>query len=114
MAQIQIVQDGESAGLRGADGGAGAFIFASFPYNASSVDATFFVATRSVAVKGITCKPTVAGNDAGAVTATIRKVPDATAIASGTALPPAFNLKGTAVTIADAFHHGKRSGAGCW
>lgn len=99
MAQIQIVQDGESAGLRGADGGSGAFIFASFPYNAASVDSTFFVATRSIAVKGITCKPTVAGTDGGAVTAIIRKVPDATAITSGTALHSStYNLKGTAVT----------------
>lgn len=99
MAQIKIVQTGESAGLVGADAGAGEFVFASFPYNAASVDATFFVATRSMAVKAITCKPTVAGTDGGAVTAVIRKVPDATAIAAGTALHSStYNLKGTAVT----------------
>ena len=99
MAQISIVQNGVSAGLVGLDGGAGSFIFASFPYNAASVDATFFVAPRSVQVVGITCKPTVAGTDASAVTAVVRKVPDATALASGTALHSGtFNLKGTAVT----------------
>lgn len=99
MAQIQLVQDGVAAGLRGADGGAGAFIFAAYPYLASSVDSAFFTATRSVRVEGITGFVTVAGTDGGAVTATIRKVPSGTALASGTALHSGtFNLKGTAVT----------------
>lgn len=99
MAQIRVVQDGVAMGLPGADGGAGPFMLQSFFYNASSVDSTFFVATRAVRVEAIIGKPTVAGTDGGAVTAVVRKVPDATAITSGTALHSStFNLKGTAVT----------------
>ena len=99
MSQIQFVQDGVALGMRGADGGVGSFLSASFPYNASTVDSTFYVAGRQVRVDAINCKPTVAGTDGGTVTAVIRKVPDATALASGTALHTGtFNLKGTAVT----------------
>lgn len=99
MAQIQIVQDGVAMGLRGSDGGAGQILHISYPYNASSVDATVFIATRAMRVESIMGKPTVAGTDGSAVTATVRKVPDATALASGTALHSGtFNLKGTAVT----------------
>lgn len=96
---VNIIQDGVALGLRGNDGDAGEFVFATFPYNASSVDAVFFTATRQVRVEDIRGFVTVAGTDAGAVTATIRKVPSGTAIASGTALHSGtYNLKGTAVT----------------
>jgi hypothetical protein len=99
MAQVQIIQDGTAMGLRGADGGAGAFIVEPVVYNASSVDMVFFTAPRQMRVESITGFVTVAGTDASAVTAVVRKVPSGTAIASGTALHSGtFNLKGTAVT----------------
>jgi hypothetical protein len=66
---------------------------------ATSVDKRFFVATRPLRVKSIHATVTVAGTDAGAVTAVIRKVPSGTAITSGTALHSgSINLKGTADT----------------
>lgn len=99
MSHIQLVQDGVALGMRGVDGGAGQFIQKTAVYNASSVDFVFFVATRSVRVEAITGFVTVAGTDASAVTAVVRKVPSGTALASGTALHSgSFNLKGTAVT----------------
>lgn len=99
MAQIQLIQDGVAAGLRGSDGGAGAFLHKNTAYNASSVDTAFMVAHRAMRVESIIGRVTVAGTDGGAVTAVIRKVPSGTAIASGTALHSStFNLKGTADT----------------
>lgn len=88
-----------SAGLEGVDHDSGGFIVATAEYNASSVDKSFFVANRAYRVVGIRGVPDVAGTDAGAVTATIRKVPSGTALASGTALHSGtYNLKGTVVT----------------
>lgn len=99
MAQIQLVQDGVAAGMRGADGGSGQFMHANGEWLASSVDKVFFVATRSVRVEAITARVTVAGTDGSAVTAVIRKVPSGTVITSGTALHSgSINLKGTADT----------------
>jgi hypothetical protein len=99
MAQITLTQDGVALGMRGTDGGAGPFICATGTYNASSVDATFFVAPRAMRVETITGRVTVAGTDGGAVTAQIRKVPSGTAITSGTVLHSGtYNLKGTADT----------------
>lgn len=96
---VNIVQDGIALGLRGTDGGAGQFVHKTLGYNASSVDAVMFVATRAMRVEAITGRVTVAGTDASAVTAVVRKVPSGTAIASGTALHSStFNLKGTADT----------------
>lgn len=78
----------------------GAFVNASTEYNASSIDKTFFVATRRYYVKAISGSPTVAGSDGGAVTAVIKKASGTTAIASGTALhSSSYNLKGTADTV---------------
>lgn len=79
-------------------------------YLAASVDKVLMVADRTYIVKAIIGRVTVAGTDAGAVTAVVRKVPSGTAIASGTAVHSGtFNLKGTAdtnqtltVTAADA------------
>ena len=66
---------------------------------ATSVDKVFFVATRKYRVRGITARVTVAGIDAGAVTAQVRKVASATAITGGTLLHTGtINLKGTADT----------------
>ena len=97
----QIKQnDDSSMGIEGTDAGKGGFVPVSFTYNASSIDAVFFVATRAMIVQAITCRPTVAGTDAGAVTAVIKKAASATAITSGTALHSStYNLKGTADTI---------------
>lgn len=99
MAQIQLIQDGVALGMRGADADAGEFLTASFPYNASSVDAVLWVAPRQMRVEVVNGRVTVAGTDASAVTAVVRKVPSGTAITSGTALHSGtFNLKGTANT----------------
>ena len=96
-----IVQNADSSlGIRGTDLDEGGFVFVNIEYNASSVDKVAFVATRSMIVKAITGRPTVAGTDASAVTAVIKKAASATAITSGTALHSStFNLKGTADTI---------------
>jgi hypothetical protein len=96
-----IVQNADSSlGIRGTDLDEGGFVFVNIEYNASSVDKVAFVATRSMIVKGIVGRPTVAGTDAGAVTAVIKKAASATAITSGTAVHSStFNLKGTADTI---------------
>ena len=95
-----IVQNPDgSTGIRGTDLDDGGFVFVNIEYNASSVDKVSFVATRTMIVKGIIGRPTVAGTDAGAVTAVIKKAASATAITSGTALHSStFNLKGTADT----------------
>ena len=86
----------EMVGMDNAERG---FIIANAEYVAASVDKAFFLATRAMRVKYIVARPTVAGTDGGAVTAVVRKVPDATAITSGTALHSGtFNLKGTANT----------------
>ena len=85
--------------MRGVDNGAGQFLHKNFSYNAASVDAVFMVATRAMRVDVIIGRVTVAGTDAGAVTAVLRKVPSGTAITAGTALNSGtFNLKGTADT----------------
>jgi hypothetical protein len=62
----------------------------------SSVDATFFTASRACTVRAIRARVDTAGTDAGAVTASIRKVPSGTVITSGTLLHTgSIDLKGT-------------------
>lgn len=99
MANIRQGASGE-LDIEGSDlGGHGGFMTAKSEYVAASVDKTFWVAARKCRVKSIIGRVTVAGTDAGAVTAIIRKVPSGTAIGSGTALhSSSFNLKGTADT----------------
>lgn len=88
-----------SAGLQGKDLDDGGFEIVNMIYDANSVDRAYFVATRAYVVKGIVGRPTVAGTDAGAVTAVIKKAASGTAISSGTALHSStYNLKGTAHT----------------
>jgi hypothetical protein len=85
-------------GLEGRDGGDGGFEIVVFPYTASAVDQTMFVADRAYIVKAIRGRVDVAGTG-GAATATIRKVASGTAIASGTALHAgSYNLVGTVNT----------------
>ena len=68
-------------------------------WDAASVDKVIFVATRKYRVGSITARVTVAGTDAGAVTAQVRKVPSGTALTGGTVLHTGtVNLKGTANT----------------
>lgn len=89
-----------SMGLQGEDRDDGGFLSINIEYNASSIDKTCFVATRKYAVKAISGSPTVAGTDAGAVTAAIKKASGTTAIASGTAVHSStMNLKGTINTV---------------
>ena len=89
-----------SVGLVGVDGTAtSGFVQASGVYTASSVDFSFFVADRAYRVIGVRGCVDVAGTDAGAVTAVVRKVASGTALTSGTAVHSGtFNLKGTAAT----------------
>lgn len=71
----------------------------SFAWDPNSADATFFVAPRAYTVKKIDARVEVAGTDAGAVTAVLKKAPSGTDIASGTALNTgSINLKGTVDT----------------
>lgn len=97
---VNLKQDPDgSVGLEGQDLNAGGFIPVTFNYIASSVDSVFFVANRAMVVKGIIGYPVVAGTDAGAVTAVVKKAASGTAITSGTALHSStYNLKGTAAT----------------
>jgi hypothetical protein len=98
MANLAQHPDG-SADFVGYDNTFAGFTAANCEWNASSVDKTFYVANRRVVVKGIRPRVTVAGTDASAVTAVVRKVPSGTAITSGTALHSgSINLKGTADT----------------
>lgn len=98
MPNLKQNDDG-SMGIQGQDLDNGGFMAITIPYTASSVDQTYFVATRSYVVTGIIGRPTVAGTDAGAVTAVVKKTASGTAITSGTALHSgSFNLKGTAHT----------------
>lgn len=101
MATVALKQNADgSMGLQGTDRDDGGFISVNIEYNASSVDKVAFVATRAYVVKAIRGRPTVAGNDAGAVTAVIKKAASATAITAGTALHSStYNLKGAADTI---------------
>lgn len=94
-----VQQDDGGLSLQGKDGTNLGVDIAEFEYLAASVDKTFYVAQRAMRVKGITWRVDVAGNDAGAVTAIVRKVPSGTAITAGTALHSgSANLKGTANT----------------
>lgn len=95
---IKQNEDG-SLGLQGTNLGEGGFCDVEIEWLASSVDKISFVATRAYVVKGITARVEVAGTDAGAVTAAVKKAASGTAIASGTALHSGtINLKGTAAT----------------
>lgn len=98
MPQIKQNQDG-SLGVQGTDLDDGGFVPVEIEYTASSVDKVSFVANRKYIVKNIIGRVEVAGTDASAVTAVIKKAASGTAIASGTALHSStFNLKGTAAT----------------
>lgn len=95
---LKQLSDG-SMDLDGVDHSDAGFIPVSIPYNASSVDLVGFVATRSYRVHSIIWRVEVAGNDASAVTAIVKKAASGAAIASGTALHSSTaNLKGTAAT----------------
>lgn len=100
MASVVLKQNADgSGGLQGTDRDNGGFVTIDIEYNASSVDKTCFLATRAYVVQGIRGRPTVAGTDAGAVTAVIKKAASGTAITAGTALHSGtYNLKGTADT----------------
>lgn len=73
------------------------FQFSGFTWSASSVDSIMLINTGSrLFVASIRARVLVAGTDAGAVTAVIRKVPTGAAITAGTALHSgSVNLKGT-------------------
>jgi hypothetical protein len=73
-------------------------VVASFPYEPTVLDSTFFVANRDYRVVGITGRVEVIGTG-GACTAVIKKATSGTDIASGTALhSSSFNLVGTVDT----------------
>jgi len=69
-------------------------------YDAGSIDKRFFVASRNCIITGVRLTPTVAGTDAGVVTAMVEKTATTEAIGSGTnVLTATFNLKGTADVV---------------
>jgi hypothetical protein len=72
---------------------------ASYFYDPTSADDSFFVAQRAYRVLGATGRVEVVGTDGGAVTATLKKAASGTDIAAGTALHTGtYNLKGTVDT----------------
>ncbi|MCI0361642.1 MAG: hypothetical protein L0211_24425, partial [Planctomycetaceae bacterium] len=72
---------------------------ASYYWDPNSADDSAFVAGRAYRVVGITARVEVAGTDAGAVTAAVKKAPSGTDIAAGTALHTGtIDLKGTVNT----------------
>ena len=93
---IQQQADG-SMRFVGVDGGANSgFQITANPYTAASVDQVIFTAARACVVTGIIGRVDTLGTDAGAVTATVRKVPSGTVLTGGVALHTGtYNLKGT-------------------
>jgi hypothetical protein len=76
-----------------------ALMCASYYWDPTSADDSFFVAIRNWRVIGITATVEVVGTDGGAVTAAIKKAASGTDIAAGTALHTGtINLKGTVDT----------------
>ena len=88
---------GASARPGGGTSGPTTPIVVTIPYNApaDSAGVTFPFAVQLVSA---ILRPTVVGSDGGAVTGLIRKVDSGTALASGTAMTAAGDLKGTANT----------------
>ena len=98
MPQLKQNQDG-SMGVQGTDLDNGGFVNVNITYTAADVDRVAFVATRAYTVLGILGRPTIAGTDAGAATAVIKKAASGTAITAGVALHSGtYNMKGTADT----------------
>jgi hypothetical protein len=70
-----------------------------FAWDPNSADAAAFVAGRAYRVVGATARVEVAGTDAGAVTAAVKRASSGTDIAAGTAIHTGtINLKGTVDT----------------
>lgn len=96
MGQSLVQNTDGSAGLAGSGGGTGEMVVLTFTYDANSVDRAFFTASRKYIVKSIICRPTVAGTDAGAVTAGVNIADDGTAIPAGQKIHAStMDLKGT-------------------
>lgn len=87
-----------SMGVQGIGYGDGEFVLDGRSWNASSVSSANFVASRPYILKAVSARIETAGTDAGAVTATVYMAPAGTALAAGTALSAAINLKGTALS----------------
>lgn len=88
-----------SAGLAGPGGGDGEFVTLFMQYDQNSVDLPIFVASRRYIIKSVIGRPTVAGNDAGAVTAGVNVSADGTSTGGGNKCHTStINLKGTAHT----------------
>lgn len=98
MPSIAQFDKGE-LGLVGKDTGKGPFVFVNLRYDPNTADQVDFIAPRAFRVDSIVGRVEVAGTDAGAVTAAVKKVASGTDIASGTALHSGtMNLKGTVDT----------------
>jgi hypothetical protein len=84
---------GASGELRVNSSSAG-FIPVAFNYVPSSLNTSFFVASRAYRVKSITWRVDAVGTDAGAVTALVKKAASGAAISAGTDISStSFNLK---------------------
>lgn len=74
----------------------GAFSVTCLYGEATALDGAFFTGSRAFQIQSIIARPLVAGTDASAVTAEIRKAPSGTAAASGTVVHSGtIDLKGT-------------------
>jgi len=88
-----------SLGMEGKDFGEAATAYVDCRYDPNTLDQTNFVAPRQMRVVSIVGRVEVAGTDAGAVTAAVKKVASGTDIAAGTVLHSGtMNLKGTVDT----------------
>lgn len=98
---VEYINLGTRAASSFAQAGLSGQILVNYIYgDALAIDAGFFVATRSYQIQAISMRPLVAGTDASAVTAVVRKSGSGTAISGGSATHTGtLNLKGTINTV---------------
>lgn len=94
---LDFINIGTRAACNFVSGGLNGAISVSFVYGEGTViDAPIFVADRAYTLLSIIARPTIAGTDAGAVTAILRRAASGVGIGSGTSLHSGtINLKGT-------------------
>lgn len=82
------------------------FLAGAAPATAANFGVVFYIAPRAQQLVSFRERHSTAGNDAGAVTGMLKKVPSGTAAGSGTdMLASGINLKGTADTNASGTVH---------
>ena len=97
---VRYVNVGTKASANFVQAGLAAAVAVSFVYDANVIDMPFWVADRPYVAIAVNARVLVAGTDAGAVTAQIRRVPNATAVSGGPSIHSGtINLKGTADSV---------------